>query len=160
MGSTEALVTLLIAAPFAIGAGYYDLKRMEIPNWLSGGAALVFLALIFATLPVDHALWRIGGAVLVLVVSFVLFMVNQMGPGDGKTAAAFALLVAPQDAPAVLIILSVAALLLLVVVIGLRRTPLAANSSWRVWSDKHLPYGVALGAALLIYLALVFRIAV
>ncbi|MEM8753273.1 MAG: prepilin peptidase [Pseudomonadota bacterium] len=157
MGAFEALVTLVVAAPFAIGAAYYDLKTMEIPNWLSGGAALVFAALVFATLPLDDALWRLAGGAIVLVVCFGLFAVGQMGPGDGKTAAAFALLVAPRDAPSALVILSMAALILLLVILGLRRTSLA-DGSWRFWRDKHLPYGVALGAALLIYLTLVLSV--
>ena len=149
-----ALVAFAAAIPFAVAGAYYDLKTMEIPHWVAPVAAVVFAAIVFVGLPMDAAINRILGGLFVLFVGFLLHMARAMGGGDVKLAAAFAILVAAGDAAEVLILLSICSLLNMAVIWGLRRTSLA-EGEWRVWSDKGFPYAVALGQALLIYLALV-----
>ena len=149
-----ALVAFIAAMPFAVAGAYYDLKTMEIPHWVAPAAAVVFAAIVFYGLPMGEAINRILGGLFVLFVGFLLHMARAMGGGDVKLAAAFAILVASRDAAVVLVMLSVCSLVNMGVIWGLRRTSLATGE-WRVWSDKGFPYAVALGQALMIYLALV-----
>lgn len=155
MAAQEALAALLIAAPFAIAAAFWDLRLLIIPNWLTGAAAVVFLGFVFLALPLDAALWRLAGAALVLVLGFLLFLTGALGGGDAKTAAAFTPMIAPEDGGVALVLLAASALVWLVVISLLRVTPLG-RGSWAVWSARgRFPYGVALATALLAYLALV-----
>lgn len=149
-----ALITLLVASPFALATAYFDLKTMEIPHWLAISTAIAFVGLVFATLPLEDALWRVGVAFAILVVFIILFIVNLIAGGDAKAMATFSLLVAPIDAGFVLFLLAVSGLVMLATISALRMTPLA-NGSWAVWSaGRRFPYGVALCATLLIYLSL------
>ncbi len=154
MYGDDAVISLFIAAPIAVAMALSDLKHMEIPNWMTGGAAVILLALVFALLPLEVALWRLAGAGIVFVACLALFFGGAMGGGDAKAAPGFALLVAPVDASLVMILLSVVALIGVVVLAGLRRTALAGGS-WKVWAAKgQFPYAVALGATIIIYLSL------
>lgn len=152
MGAPE--IGFLIAVPVALAIAISDLRRMIIPNWMTLGAALIFLCFIFIALPMEQALWRVAGAALVFAVGFLGFLAGAVGGGDAKAAAAFALMIAPRDAGSALVLLAAAALIGLIVVSILRATPLG-RGSWEVWSARgRFPYGVALSAALLAYLGL------
>ena len=154
MYGDAALISLIVATPIAVAVAISDLRTMEIPNWLTGGAAVIFLALVFALLPLEAALWRVAGAGLVFVACVALFFMGAMGGGDAKAAPGFALLVAPNDAAVVLLLLSIVALVGVVVIALLRRTALG-RGSWKVWSEVgRFPYGLALASTILIYLAL------
>lgn len=153
MTGDMALVALLAAIPFALFGAYSDLKTMELPHWLAPAAAAVFAVVVFMGLPMEAALYRIGGGVLVLVIGFLLYLANAIGAGDVKLASAFAILVAPVDAFFVLVVLSFFSVINMILIWGLRRTSLASGE-WRVWSGKGFPYAVALGQALILYLAL------
>lgn len=156
MTGTEALIALVLGAPFGLATALYDLRTMEIPNWLTAAAAAVFLGFVFTILPFEAAVGRLVAGLVVLVVCMLLFFARVMGGGDGKAAAAFAVMIAPVDAAFTLILLSVNALVSLGVITLLRSTVFAGGGSWRVWSAAgKIPYGVALGATLTIYLALV-----
>ncbi|MFV0473963.1 MAG: prepilin peptidase [Pikeienuella sp.] len=155
MGATEALVALILATPFALAAAITDLRSMIVPNRLTGAAAFVFLGFVFATLPLDQALWRLAGGALVFGIGFLLFIARMVGGGDAKTAAAFAPMIAPRDAGVVLVLLAFSALIGLVVIAALRRTRLG-EGPWEVWSARgRFPYAVALATTLIAYLALV-----
>lgn len=154
MAVDAALAGFLIALPPALAVALWDLKHLQIPNWLTGAAALLFLGFVFLTLPFDQAIWRLAGAAAVLVVGFLFFLGRALGGGDAKAAAAFAPMIAPGDAAAALVLLAAAALIGLALLTLLRRTPLA-RGSWAVWSDsRRFPYGVALAAALIAYLSI------
>lgn len=156
------IVTLLVAAPIAIATMVYDVRTMEIPNWLTGGAAIIFIALIFLTLPLDDALWRLAGGAVALVACMALFFAGGMGGGDGKALAGFALLVAPIDRPFVLLLLAVLALICLAG-FWLFSNSRIAGAPWQSAEGDELapihkrkvPYGVVLGLTILIYLSLV-----
>lgn len=155
MTAEFALISFLVATPVALAVILYDLKTMTIPNWLTGGAFVVFAAVVFTGLGLEGALTRLMGAGIVLVVSFIMFAIGGVGGGDAKAATAFALLVAPVDAPFVLMALSVNGLLGVGVLFLLRRTSLA-DGNWKMWSEpKRFPYGLTLGATLILYTALV-----
>ena len=150
-----ALLTLIVAAPFALATAYSDLKTMEIASQWGISTAVAFLGLVFATLPMGDALFRVGAAFAILIVLMLLFFVGGVAGGDAKAMATFALLVAPIDAGFVLLLLSVNGLVMLAVISLLRRTRLAGGE-WKFWSaERRFPYGVALCATLLIYLSLV-----
>lgn len=172
MSTDTALITLIVATPVALLVAYSDLRTMTIPNRLSLAAAAIFAVLVFVTLPFDAALWRLAQGGILLAICFVFFSFGWIGGGDAKIAPAFALLIASRDVSPFLVILAFAALVSVVVISVLRASPLAAGperGGWEVWSPaqnslpfrkRHIPFGVALSAALLIYLALVLRISV
>lgn len=155
MTAEFALICFLVATPVALAVILYDLKTMTIPNWLTGGAFVIFAALVFWGLGLEDALTRLMGAGIVLIASFIMFAVGGLGGGDAKAATAFALLIAPVDAGFVLMALAVNGLLGIAALFLLRRTSLA-NGNWKMWSEpKRFPYGLTLGATLILYTALV-----
>ena len=155
MTAEFALITFLIATPVALAVILFDLKTMTIPNWLTGGAFVIFAVLVFAGLGLETALGRLMGAGIVLVVSFIMFAVGGLGGGDAKAATAFALLIAPIDAGFVLMALAVIGLIGVGALFLLRRTRLA-QGEWEMWSEpRRFPYGLTLGATLILYTALV-----
>ena len=155
MNAEFALYTFLVATPVALAVIISDLKTMTIPNWLTGGAFVIFAVLVFLGLDLETALTRLMGAGIVLVVSFILFAIGGLGGGDAKAATAFALLIAPIDAGFVLMALAVNGLLGLGVLFLLRRTALG-QGKWKMWSEpKRFPYGLTLGVTLILYTALV-----
>lgn len=145
-----ALLTFLVATPIAAAMIWYDVTTMTIPNWLTGGAFVLFAALIYFNLGADAFLSRLLGAAIVLAATFVFFMMNKMGGGDAKAATGMALLVAPWDAGFVLMLLAVLGLLLMGGYAVIRRAA-PGGLTWKT----HLPYGVPMGVALIIYTALV-----
>jgi prepilin peptidase CpaA len=154
MYGDDALISLVFAGPIAAAMAISDLRRMEIPNWMTIGSMVILTALVFALLPFEAALWRLAGAGVVFVICVALFFTGAVGGGDAKAAPGFALLVAPVDASTVLVLLSVFALVGVVVLAGLRRTALG-RGSWAVWSAKgKFPYAVALGLTIVTYLSL------
>lgn len=155
MTAEFALISFLVATPVALAVILYDLKTMTIPNWLTGGAFVIFAVLVFGGLGLEDALTRLMGAGIVLVVSFIMFAIGGLGGGDAKAATAFALLVAPVDAGFVLMALAVNGLLGVAALFLLRRTSLA-DGDWKMWSEpKRFPYGLTLGVTLILYTALV-----
>lgn len=155
MSAEFALIAFMVATPVALAVIVSDLKTMTIPNWMTGGAFVIFAALVFAGLDMETALTRLMGAGVVLIVSFILFAVGGLGGGDAKAATAFALLVAPIDAGFVLMALAVNGLLGIGVLYLLRRTSLA-EGDWKMWAEpKRFPYGLTLGVTLILYTALV-----
>ena len=155
MSADFALITFLVATPVALAVIISDLRTMTIPNWMTGGAFVIFAALVFIGLDMEAALTRLMGAGVVLIVSILLFAIGSLGGGDAKAATAFALLVAPVDAGFVLMALAVNGLLGVGVLYLLRRTSLA-KGDWKMWDEpKRFPYGLTLGVTLILYLALV-----
>lgn len=155
MTAEFALISFLVATPVALAVILYDLKTMTIPNWLTGGAFVIFAALVFTGFGLEDALTRLMGAGIVLIASFAMFAFGGLGGGDAKAATAFALLIAPVDAGFVLMALAVNGLLGIGVLFLLRRTSLA-EGHWKMWSEpKRFPYGLTLGTTLILYTALV-----
>lgn len=148
------IYAFLITTVVALAVIWWDLKTMTIPNWLTGGAFVVFLALILLLLPMDEVLARLITSGVVLVAGLLMFFSGGMGGGDVKAATAYALMIAPADRGVALVMLAVFGLLGVIVLWVLRRTPLA-NGSWAVWSaPRSFPYGIALSATLITYMAL------
>lgn len=77
-------------------AGVSDLRARRIPNWLTGPAVLVGVALNACAHPHGWLL-SLGGIACALAVYFPLFLVRGMGAGDVKLMAAVGAIAGPAD---------------------------------------------------------------
>ena len=93
---------------------------------------------------------------VVLLAGIALNAAGLMGAGDAKFAAAMAAYVAPSDAAPFLYLLSAALVVSFALHRGLRAVPAvrAAAPGWESWGRREFPMGLALGPALVGYLAL------
>jgi len=154
----EAALLLVFPALMAYAAAS-DLLTMTIPNRLSLGLALGFVA--FAALsgmPLDALAMHLGAGALVLAVSFGLFAFGWIGGGDAKLAAATALWLGFGSLLEYLFLASLAGGALTLALLFLRRHPLPSFAvRWEWLLRLHeprggIPYGIALaGAALAVY---------
>lgn len=149
-----AWAALALAGPLAAAAMVTDLRRMRIPNWLTGAMALLFLPAGLATLPLDAFAWRLAAGAGVLALGFALFATGRMGGGDVKLLAAGALWVPAAQASQALLLLSATLLIGLAAVHGARAALAAAGPgrppAWRgLRRGARFPMGVSIGAALI-----------
>lgn len=151
-----AWIALVAAGPLALACAAWDLRRMRIPNALNAALALAWLPLGFATLPIDAIGLRVAGALLILVMGFVVFAIGQMGAGDVKMLAASALWVEGGSATSAMLLLAIALVVGAAAVFTLRRLFPRPESEWRGLrpQTKKFPMGVSIGAALTAYLIL------
>lgn len=158
MTSDPAFISFGLAVIFGLAIAYVDLKTMQIPNKLTIACFAAITGAYLLLLPIEAVMWRVAGAAIVLAVGIAFFFLsNAFGGGDAKAAAALAPLVAPFDAGAVLIILSINGLLaalFLYVARKLRRH--SDPNGWAVWNPGgRVPYGLVLGLAAIQYTGLV-----
>ena len=66
------IYAFLITTAVALTVVWWDLKTMTIPNWLTGGAFVLFAALVFIGLDLESALTRLMGAGIELVATYQL----------------------------------------------------------------------------------------
>lgn len=152
---------LLIAAALAgfLLAAISDIRSLEIPNWLCGALAVLFLPVAFLaglgweTVLVDH----LAVGLLVLVLGMGIFALGWMGGGDIKLLAAASIwmgwgMLLPFFFMTALVGGGVALVILLL------RTPPGLALLARVPSleqslgpEGGLPYGVAIGGAALYF---------
>jgi prepilin peptidase CpaA len=154
----DAALLLFFPALMAYAAAS-DLITMRISNRISLALVAGFLVFAAATqVPLATVGWHFACGFLVLVITYVLFAIGQIGGGDAKLAAATALWF---GFPHVLEYGLVASILgggLTLGLLALRRWPaprFVRETPWmfRLHNPKvGIPYGVALAAAaLLIY---------
>ena len=147
---------LIPALPVGVWAAWSDLARMTIPNRAVLALALAFAALgpLVLPLPDYGARWLQAGVVLLAGVA--LYAAGMLGAGDAKFAAAMAAFVAPADAALFLYWLSAVLVVAFALHRGLRAVPAvrAAAPGWQSWERREFPLGLALGPALVGYLAL------
>ena len=153
----SALWFLPFVVPICIYAAYSDLSQMRIPN-ISVVALFVVFALVgLIALPLEDYLWRYAHLVVILVLGFALNMIGALGAGDAKFAAAAAPMIALGDLKLVFIILAACLLAAWVSHRVMRSIPALRNLApdWKSWhTGKDFPMGLALGAALVLYLSL------
>ena len=151
-----ALWLLLAAAPVAIWAAMTDLREMRIPNRAVYALVAAFAVIGVLALPLEVWLWRWAHLGVVLVVGFLMNMLRLMGAGDAKFAAAMAPFVALGDVAAFALILAAVLLATFIAQRLARAMPVARRLApgWASWERREFPMGVALGPALIIYLAL------
>ena len=151
-----ALWLLIFASPVALYAAWRDLRAMRIPN-LSVVALMAIYAIVgVLTLPLGTWAWSWLHFGVVLVIGFVLSLSGTFGAGDAKFAAAMAPFVALGDLRLFLVLLCAVAIAALVVHRVMRAIPAIRNATpdWASWQRREFPFGLALGPALIFYLAL------
>jgi prepilin peptidase CpaA len=134
-------------------AGICDLRRFEIPNWVSVVLFLGFfpIALIVGwdgPALLDHLL--AGCAMLAL--GFFLFAGSVIGGGDAKLLAAVAVWTGWALLPAFLVVMALSGGVIAVFLIVFRHIPLPAGAARIGWlrglheKRKDVPYAVAIAA--------------
>lgn len=131
------MALLVCAAAFAFVAVWTDVKRREIPHWLLGGLACLWLcAALFAPAALGgEPLAGLACGASALLLGFVLYALGWLGGGDGKLLAVLAMWLGPADVG--LALLATSALGLLLTVCTLMRR----EGDWR---QRGVPYGLAI----------------
>ena len=154
--SVEASAAFLpLVVPVAIWVAWSDMARMVIPNRAVLALVLVYALVGPMVLPLTEWGWGWTRLAAVLAIGFLANMAGVLGAGDAKFAAAAAPFVAPGDL-ATLSTLFAAILLGAVVAHRAARATRAVRQvvpHWRSWEDPRFPLGLALGPALVAYLA-------
>jgi prepilin peptidase CpaA len=152
----EMLVLLAFPAAMAF-CGSHDFVRMTIPNLVTGGLVILFVAVaLLAGMSPGMIGWHLLAGLLTLLVTFALFAGGVFGGGDAKMVAAagvwlgfdqlmdYALLATLLGGALTLMLLQARAYPWPRLVLGV---PFIA----RLTNEKEgIPYGVALGAAALL----------
>ena len=146
--------------PFAIVIGgwvaYSDLATMKIPNRAVLALLAVFFFVGLLALPLEVWAWRWVHFGVAIVLTFILSSLGAMGAGDAKFLAASMPFVAFDQ-------LAQYAFVLVVVILvtfpaqRMLRTSAAARarlSHWDSMERRDFPMGLALGPALVAYLAM------
>ena len=150
------LALLLVAAPIGIWVAWSDVATMKIPNRAVVAAIVGFAVIGAAVLPFGDYLWRWLQFAVVLAIGFGMTIARAMGAGDAKFGAAMALFVAPEHAAEFMMLLSAVLLAAFATHRAARAMPAVRGAfpTWESWERKDFPMGLALGAALIFYLAL------
>lgn len=151
-----ALWLLAGATPIALYAALSDLRSMRIPNATVLALIAVYVVIGLMVFPFSVWAWSWLHFAVALVIGFVLSMTGGFGAGDAKFAAAMAPFIALADLKLFLVLLAAVALAALVAhrVLGLIPAIRRATPHWESWERKEFPFGLALGPALIFYLAL------
>lgn len=151
-----ALVLFLAAVPISLWVAWSDVATMKIPNKAVLAAMGAFAVIGLAVLPFEAYLWRWAQFAIVLALGFVLNLARAMGAGDAKFGAAMALFVAPEHVGLFLMLLSAVAIAAFVTHRAARSVPAVRGAfpTWESWHRSDFPMGLALGGALIAYLAL------
>jgi len=154
--ANAALWLLICATPVALYAAWTDLKAMRIPNLSVLALLAIYLVVGFLTLPLDDWGWSWLHFLVVLVIGFVLSLTGGFGAGDAKFAAAMAPFVALGDLRLFLALLCAVTIAAFIVHRVMRAIPAIrrATPDWASWQRREFPFGLALGPALVFYLAL------
>lgn len=156
ISSLSAMWFLPFAAVISIWVAWSDMRFMKIPNLAVLALVAVFLVVGFMVLPTQEYLWRWLHLVVILVIGFVCSTLGLLGAGDAKFAAAMASFVALGDAAKMLYLLAAVVLVALITHRLFQRSKAVRRLTpdWKSWDNKDFPMGLALGGALIAYLAL------
>ncbi|ALG89725.1 MULTISPECIES: A24 family peptidase [Actibacterium] len=156
LSANPALWFLIVAAPICVWAAWSDMKTMKIPNKSVWVLVLAFAVTGVLVLPMQEFLWRWAHLAVILVVGFVMNMARMIGAGDAKFAAAMAPFVALPDAGKFAMLFSVVLVLAFLAHRIARATPAVKRAApgWESWERRDFPMGLALGTALIAYLAI------
>lgn len=151
-----ALYFLPFIAPIALWVAWTDLKWMKIKNTAVLALVAVYLVVGLLALPFEAWAWGWLSLAIVLVVGFVMTTAGLMGAGDAKFAAAMAPFIALGDLTLFLMLFG---LIVIITFIGhrlFRASSFAERIApgWESWHRREFPMGLALGPALLSYVAL------
>lgn len=142
--------------PVCLYVMYTDVSRMKITNNANLVLVGIFVVIGLIALPFTVYLWQLVGMVVVLLAGIVLNAAGVMGAGDSKFIAAAAPFIALGDA---MMLMWLFAATLLAAVATHRIAKYTAlrrlAPGWTSWEQgKKFPMGLALGATLILYLAL------
>jgi len=156
ISATSAMWFLPFAVLISLYVGYTDMRFMKITNVAVVALFLVFVIVGLIALPFDEYIWRFAHLGVVLLIGFVCSALGLVGAGDAKFAAAMAPFIALGDAVSMLYLLSASAIVTIVFHRLLQRSTFirSRTATWKSWDNKDFPMGMALGAALIVYLAL------
>ncbi|MEQ9258840.1 MAG: prepilin peptidase [Roseovarius sp.] len=156
IASSTALWFLPFALPICLWVMWSDLRAMRIPNPAVLALFGVFLLVGLVALPLAEIPWRLGIAAVVLVLMFFANMVGLMGAGDSKFIAAAAPFIDPGDAGLLCLIFAACLLACFTTHRVAKHTGLRQLApTWESWDrGRKFPMGFALGATLILYLAL------
>jgi prepilin peptidase CpaA len=129
---------------------------MKITNVAVVALFAVFVIIGLIALPFDEYIWRFAHLAVILLVGFICTTLGLLGAGDAKFAAAMAPFVALGDAANMLYLLSASAIVTIILHRLLQRSTFirSRTTGWKSWDNKDFPMGMALGTALVAYLAL------
>ncbi len=158
---------LLVAIGFGAASAISDFKSMTIPNVYALGIVLAFIPAFAADafLAPDGVVFfsvlksHIAAAVVVFIITFILFSARVIGAGDSKLCSAFALWVGLQGLAAFLFYMAIVGALLGIatkIMIHKKLVEAPASGSWieKAQSGQAgVPYGIAilLGALVAFY---------
>lgn len=156
LSAHAALYFLPFVAPIAIWVAWTDLKWMKIQNRAVLALIAVYLVVGFMSLPLTVWAWGWVSLAVVLVVGFIMTGAGMIGAGDAKFAAAMAPFIALGDLSLFLMLLGLIVIITFISHRVFRRSSLAKRwaPDWESWHRREFPMGLALGPALLIYVAL------
>ncbi len=156
ISSLSAMWFLPFATVISIWVAWNDMKFMKIPNVAVLALVVVFLVIGLLTLPSDEYLWRWLHLAVMLVIGFMCSTLGLLGAGDAKFTAAIAPFVAWGDAAIMLYLLAAVVFAALITHRVLQRSKSfrKLTPDWQSWDNKDFPMGLALGGALITYLAL------
>lgn len=154
--ANPALWFLPFATLIGLWVAFSDMKTMRIPNKAVYALVAVFAVVGFLALPLEVWAWRWTHLVAVLAIGFVLNMTGMIGAGDAKFAAAMAPFIPRAEIGQFLLLFSVVVIVSFVLHRIVRAIPAvrAAAPGWKSWEERDFPMGLALGAGLIVYLAL------
>lgn len=153
-----ASLVFVVGLPlFLVAAAVSDLRQRQIPNYLSGGMALVGLALCLSGVGVVSIWSALLAGTIAMLVGLVLQVLRLVGGGDVKLFAALALWIGPKGSVDAVLATAIAGGVLALFFL---RRPTASgavtpNESGRLLSRLQLdegrdfervPYGVAVAA--------------
>ncbi len=135
----DALIALLALVALLLVAALSDLRRRRIGNRLCLTIALLALPYWLVAEPTHpfRLLIQIGLALGVCLVLFLPFVANLLGGGDVKLMAALALWLPPEALINALLVVSIAGGVLGLIMLFFARR----------WTEKSVPYGVAIAIA-------------
>ena len=132
---------------WAAVSAHFDWRQRRIPNALSlGGAALALVWLLVHGETLLGGSWRDAGLglLLALVLTVPGYVLGQLGAGDVKMLAAFALMATLADLLETIVVAGLAALLAVVTWRWLVLSGRALDAGKR----RHLPMGVFFAAGM------------
>jgi len=147
---------LPFALPICIWVAWSDMKFMKIPNKAVLALLAVFVVVGFFAVPWPDYAWRFLHLIVILVIGFIMNMIGGIGAGDAKFAAVMAPFVVFADTGVFMLLLAMCIIAAFILHRLARATPAIRNMapSWESWTNRKFPMGTALGASLVLYLAL------
>lgn len=154
----QGLAGLLFAAAL-IDACVSDIREFRIANCDSLIILVAFaVAAPSAGMGFHATMLHAGAGLAVFAAGFALYLLRAWGGGDVKLSAAAALMVGFAGLPRFVFVMALVGGLLAALALIARRLPLAKTGPVKLWGERmvssgHVPYGVAIAAGGLDWLA-------